>query len=137
MKNQKILRNAFITFSVLLALIPLLTAGARDGARSLGTRPFVPRRPTFITFGAPGAVNGTFPSAINPAGVITGYFNDENFVSHGFVRAQHGTIAAFDVPGAVNGTFPSAINPAGGVIGISSVENFLAHGCLIAQNGNI
>ncbi len=45
---------------------------------------------TFITFDAPGAVNGTNPSGINPAGVITGYFNDVNFVGHGFVRNHNG-----------------------------------------------
>jgi len=31
------------------------------------------REPTFTTFDAPGAVNGTFARAINPASPITGY----------------------------------------------------------------
>jgi len=31
------------------------------------------REPTFTTFDAPGAVNGTFARAINPASAITGY----------------------------------------------------------------
>ena len=119
MKNHRILRNTFISVTMLLALTQSITAAS------------------FITFDAPGAVNGTFPSSINPAGVITGYFTDENFVSHGFMRAQNGPIITFDVPGAVNGTFPEAINSAGVVTGIFGDENFLAHGFIRAQNGAI
>jgi hypothetical protein len=36
-------------------------------------------------FNAPGAL-ATFPSAINPAGAITGPYIDANFVQHGFLR---------------------------------------------------
>jgi hypothetical protein len=41
---------------------------------------------TFTTFDVPGAVLGTVPTAINPAGTITGYYVDASFVSHGFIR---------------------------------------------------
>jgi hypothetical protein len=53
---------------------------------------------SFITFDAPGACSsgsacgflGTSPSAINPAGLITGTYSDANNVSHGFLRIPHG-----------------------------------------------
>jgi hypothetical protein len=38
-------------------------------------------------------------SGINPAGVITGYYTDANFVNHGFLRDRSGAITAFDPPG--------------------------------------
>ena len=34
----------------------------------------------------PGAYGGTFPSSNNTAGVITGYYQDANYVYHGFIR---------------------------------------------------
>jgi hypothetical protein len=54
---------------------------------------------SFTTFDVPGAVNGTFPSSINPAGAITGSYYDVNFVGHGFLRAKNGTLVSFDAPG--------------------------------------
>jgi hypothetical protein len=36
-------------------------------------------------FNAPGAL-ATFPQAIDPAGAITGEYDDANFASHGFLR---------------------------------------------------
>jgi len=119
MKNQTIFRSIFFIVDVLLAFTQLLTAA------------------NFITFDAPGAVNGTYPASISSTGVITGYFNDENFVGHGFVRSADGTITAFDAPGAVVGTFPQSINTAGVVTGIFGDENFVPHGFIRAQNGNI
>ena len=89
---------------------------------------------TFITFDAPGAVNGTNPSGINPAGVITGSFNDVNFVGHGFLRAADGIITTFDVPDAPAGTYPEGISPGGVVIGIFGDANFVAHGFLRARD---
>jgi hypothetical protein len=80
MKNHKTVRNTFVTIGALLLLTQLLTAAS------------------FSTFDAPGAINGTFPSSINTGGVITGYFNDENFASHGFVRAQNGMIVTLMPP---------------------------------------
>jgi hypothetical protein len=92
---------------------------------------------TFITFDAPGAVFGTYPSGINPRGVIVGTFVDENFVGHGFLRARGGSITTFDVPNAVNGTYPSGINTAGVVIGTFADVNFVGHGFVRAIDGSI
>jgi hypothetical protein len=93
---------------------------------------------TFTTFNAPGAVNGTFPSSINPAGAITGSSNDANLVGHGFLRARNGTFTTFDAPGAgtssFQGTFPSSINPEGSITGNYVDANFFGHGFLRASN---
>src|SRR5579862_6481410 len=72
-------------------------------------------KPRIITFDATGAApwGTTQPQAINPAGVITGFYFDENAVAHGFVRGTDGTFTTFDAPGAgsgagsYQGTFPT------------------------------
>jgi hypothetical protein len=78
---------------------------------------------TITTFDAPGAGTqppnqGTYPTAINVEGVITGYFIDANNITHAFLRAPKGTLTAFDAPGAgtqfpPQGTQPFGIKPAG------------------------
>ena len=92
---------------------------------------------TFISFDAPGAVTGTFPSSINPSGAITGYYSDENFVGHGFVRNHNGTFIAFDVPNDVSGTYPSSISSSGAITGQYGDENFVGHGFLRDHNGTV
>jgi hypothetical protein len=119
MKNYRILRNIFISVGVSFTLARLVTAAS------------------FTTFDAPGAVNGTYPSGINPAGVTVGTFYDVNFVGHGFLRDRGGSITTFDVPNAVNGTYPSGINTAGVVIGTFYDVDFVGHGFLRAVNGSI
>ena len=95
---------------------------------------------TFITFDVPGAVNGTFPTSINPAGAITGYSLDVNSVGHGFLRAKNGTITTFDAPGAgTTGSFPGTyavgINPEGTIAGMYTDANNGSHGFLRASDG--
>jgi probable HAF family extracellular repeat protein len=82
-----------------------------------------------------GASQGTFGLAINDTGQITGYYVDPNFLAHGFVRDNHGTIADFDAPGAAGGTFAFAINQEGDITGYSYDVNFLAHGFVRDHNG--
>jgi hypothetical protein len=61
------------------------------------------------------------PTAINPAGAITGYM-----CCGAFLRTPDGTITSFNGPG----TFPNAINPAGAIIGIYYDANGVQHGFL-------
>ena len=93
---------------------------------------------TFITFDFPGAIYGTTPVSMNPAGAITGYYTDPNLpaLSHGFLRASDGTFTTFDVPGAVYGTEPFGINNGGFITG-SYGDNIGSgsHGFLRAPNG--
>jgi hypothetical protein len=93
---------------------------------------------TFITFDAPGAVQGTVPSKISQTGTITGYYNDANFVGHGFLRDRSGTFITFDVPAATGGlTAPTSINPEGAITGSYYDVNFVGHGFVRAKNGTI
>ena len=95
---------------------------------------------TFTVFdaGIPGPYpQGTFPygfSVINPDGAITGYYTDAGNVSHGFLRAKHGTITGFDVPGAGTGagqgTFAVSINPEGAITGYYADSSDVFHGFL-------
>jgi hypothetical protein len=107
-----------------------------------------------------GPSQGTFPTAINSAGAITGYYLDKNNVNHGFLRTSpHGDdepvritgaklpagapITNFDAPGAgtvpnsypLQGTFPTGINPAGAIAGYYVDANGVNHGFLRAPNG--
>lgn len=64
----------------------------------------------------PGNTNGTFPLAINDAGVITGFYVDANFAGHGFVRSPEGGFVTFDAPGSLT-TVPIEVNLAGQIAG--------------------
>ena len=54
---------------------------------------------------------------INSKGEITGWCENTNGTSHGFLRAPDGTFTVFDPPG-YTGTFPTGINSAGTIIGV-------------------
>jgi hypothetical protein len=76
---------------------------------------------TFTTFDMP---NSTFtqPAAINPAGQITGTYQDIASVEHGFLRQKDGTLISFDAPlhyygGPLNHTGATSINAAGQITG--------------------
>ena len=74
----------------------------------------------------------SFPTGINPGGVIVGSFNDGFTINHGFVRTSDGTITTFDVPGAGTGfdqgTAPLGITPGGVIMGLYIDPNYGTHG---------
>jgi hypothetical protein len=117
----------------------LLVCGLQEGAANAAA--------TITTFDAPGAgtgqFQGTFPTAINPARVITGYYLDANFVYHGFLRVPGGTFTSFDAPGAGNqanqspnqGTQAFSINPAVSIAGYYTDTGGTTHCFLRAPNG--
>jgi uncharacterized membrane protein len=84
--------------------------------------------PSFTTFDAPGAGtfdnHGTMALYINSKGVITGIFQDDSGISHGFVRDATGVITDFDFPGS-NNTDVFGINSRGQIIGSGSKGSFL------------
>ena len=88
--KKTILQNVFVSISVLFTLTGLLTAATSDGILDFGDTPLCHSHPTFITFDPPGSTF-TFPTGINPGGVITGSYNDASGMGHGFVRARDGT----------------------------------------------
>jgi hypothetical protein len=78
---------------------------------------------------APANFGGTFAVSINPAGEITGYYNDVNNVIHGFVRDVNGKFKTFDPPGSI-ATYPTSINPSGEITGHYFDANSRSHGFL-------
>ena len=144
MKNRKILRNTFTSVAVLLVLTQSLTAETRSAVSNSSEHPFALRNATFITFDIPDGINGVYCQALSPAGVIAGTYVDENFLFHGFVRAQDGTITGFDVPGGVITQIggrdlftPGAMNPAGAITGTYFDENGVGHAFVRAQDGSM
>jgi hypothetical protein len=103
-------------------------------------------QPAIISFDAPGAdtsvgqANGTFATAINDLGEITGYYVDSGEVTHGFVRSAAGKFKTFEAPGASTGGFgggtvPSAINDLGTVTGYYIDASGVDHGFLLNAQG--
>src|SRR5438128_2286669 len=88
---------------------------------------------TIITLDVPGA-RDTTPRGINPAGAITGFYEDI-IGGHGFLRAPNGALTTFDVPAAVR-TSPRSINPLGAVTGLYYDASFVKHSFLRAADGN-
>jgi hypothetical protein len=100
-----------------------------------------------ITLDAPGAdltpgdYNGTFPSAVNIEGAVTGYYEDSTFVYHGFIRTPKGDYVTFEAPGAdttpnsYNGTVPSSISDLGVVVGSYYDASGASHGFLRGSGG--
>lgn len=75
---------------------------------------------TFTSFDAPGAgtgiAQGTFPVGINSKGVIAGWYFDNSFVSHPFLREPNGMIIEFTPPN-LSQVFIRGINNKGQVLG--------------------
>ena len=130
--SARSLRNIFISVGLFFALARLLAAGTNDAVLNFNEMPRGRSQPTFITFDPPGST-GTFPSGINSAGVITGFYN-VGFFNHGFVRARDGIITTFDGPNAVSDTAPSDINPAGVITG-TYCDTINCHGFLRRPDG--
>jgi uncharacterized membrane protein len=103
------------------------------------------QKTSIITFDAPGADtkpgdnNGTYSSAINASGAITGSYQDTNSAFHGFLRSPEGKFTTFEAPGAdtgaYNGTSPAAINDLGVITGSYTDANSVSHGFLRSPNG--
>jgi hypothetical protein len=92
-----------------------------------------------------GQYQGTWPTAINPARVIVGYYLDTNSVYHGFIRSRDGSFTSIDAPGAGNlanayptqGTQAISINQAGTIVGYYTDSSYFTHCFLLAKNGTI
>jgi hypothetical protein len=106
---------------------------------------------TFTTFEAPDAgtadngadclaadsCQGTYAFAINPFGVIAGFYNDSNNTGHGFVSAPpYTSFTVLNEPdagqGSGQGTFAEDINLGGQVAGSYIDANGVSHGFVTA-----
>jgi len=95
-----------------------------------------------IKFDAPnsgtGADQGTQPTGINIAGVITGDVIDDENGTHGFVGTLAGGFTDFDAPCAnpiVGGTYPTGINDLGVIAGYDIDTNSVSHGFVRTPDG--
>src|SRR4029077_1871450 len=95
-----------------------------------------------------GYIQGTRPLSINTAGTITGYYQDANYVHHGFVRTAAGTLSTIDAPGAgtnpgqvkglaFQGTNAISINASGAITGAWADPNYAVHGFGRSADGTI
>jgi len=100
----------------------------------------------FTSFDAPGAGlganldEGTVAYSINDQGLITGQFEDSNFLYHGFVRYPDGHFVTFEAPGVGStgvGTFGFSINLEGVVEGMYLDGNLTYHGFVREPYGKI
>lgn len=130
------------TVTVGVAVVLLFATGERVHALQQGT---------FVQFDVPGSATevspacsyycGTQPSAVNNAGVIVGYYTDQQVVPHGFLRTPDGKYISFDAPGAGlgaglnEGTVAIAINNSGTVAGQYEDSELVVHGFLRYPNG--
>ncbi len=97
-----------------------------------------------ITYDAPNSGTssdqGTFSTAINLLGIITGYVTDNTNGTHGFVRSPNGRFTEFDAAGAnpvVGCTCPNGINDLGIVAGYAIDTNNVYHGFVRTPDGQI
>ena len=77
----------------------------------------------FSSFDPPGSLQ-TYPSSIDAAGIITGYYEDAASIVHGFVRSRTGEITTFDAPDSTQ-TVPQSINAQGATTGNGSYHAFV------------
>ena len=88
---------------------------------------------TYVQFSIPPF--DTYPTSINAAGTVAGYFGYSFGQKHGFVRNAAGTITKFDVPGSSQ-TWAYSINAAGVITGYYVNDGTLVHGFVRDPAGN-
>lgn len=88
------------------------TAAAAQMQATTATPPF--GKYSFVTISIPNATN-VQPNGVNDSGLVTGYFSDANYNTHGFIW-KNGTATTLDYPGAT-GTFLTGVNNRGVLVG--------------------
>jgi hypothetical protein len=134
-KTSYSLRN-FVVLVFLLFVLLFIT-----GVAALAQEPSTGG---FKIFDVPGAGKqggqGTLALSINASGELTGYYIDDRYVSHGFVRSASGTITEFNVNGAGTkenqGTEPCCINDAGVISGSIIDAGNTFHGFVFNDAGS-
>jgi hypothetical protein len=99
----------------------------------------------FETFDPPGAGTGpfqgtwvSFEAGLTAQGTTTGWYIDETYTYHGYVRTADGKIATFDGPGeGVQFTIAASSNSHGATVGIYLDAGNLFHGFLRTKKGKI
>ncbi|HUH63876.1 MAG TPA: FN3 associated domain-containing protein [Terracidiphilus sp.] len=90
---------------------------------------------------SPGEAEGTYATAINESGAVTGMYSNSLGVLHGFARDRFGTIAKFDAKnsgsGSIEGTLPLSINSSGWITGTIIDSNHVSWGFVRDPSGKI
>jgi hypothetical protein len=97
----------------------------------------------FIAFEAPGAGTGpfqgtwvNFEEGLNAQGTTTGWYIDESYTYHGYMRTAHGRITTFDGPGeGVQFTMALSTDSQDATVGIYLDAGNLFHGFLRTREG--
>jgi hypothetical protein len=99
--SARLLAAAMTSILLLGILAPTAYSGTSDGLLNLSNTPLIGPQPTITTFDAPGAGTGpgqgTLPFAINPAGMVLGYYIDARvmvFCALGTAPSPHSTLRA-------------------------------------------
>lgn len=97
------------------------------------TAPGVAVAAGYAVFAVPQAVAGTYPTARNTNGDVTGLYLDAALAAHGFVRQASGEIVTFDFPGGLPqlNTRPVAISDDGTVSGYYGYSTTTAPGYVV------
>ena len=95
---------------------------------------------TFYSIVISGAT-GTNALGINDSGQVVGYYQDENYVFHGYLRNLAGEFTTLNAPGAgwgrsYTGTYALAINDSGEIAGFYVTEQQVQHGFIRDAAGN-
>src|SRR5438093_10580766 len=143
--SARLLAAAMTSILLLGVLAPAGFSGTSDGFLNFSNTPLIGPQPTITTFDAPAAGTGpgqcTLPFAIDPAGMVLGYYVDAGDARHGFLRTRDGAITTFDAPGAGTGpgqgTNAFSITPAGAIAGRYSDASDVFHGFLRTPEGAI
>jgi hypothetical protein len=102
-----------------------------------------PPPPTFTNIDVPGAggttPQGTFGLGLDANGDVVGYFIDENYNIHGFIRDSGGAITTVDAPGTGAGpgsrTEVTGINSSGEAVGSYSDAQHISHSFIRTSGG--
>jgi uncharacterized membrane protein len=89
---------------------------------------------TIVFFGVPSAIH-TSTRAMSETGRITGFYMDNNYRTHGFVRDADGSLTSFNV--GANGTYPTCINAAGEIAGWYLDAQWVTRAFFRAKDGTI
>jgi hypothetical protein len=121
-------------------------SGGHDGTFVTFDGPNVPSSIPDDPFSPPGTwlntdAPGTYATAIDGMGAVTGYYVDANYLAHGFVRAPDGAFTSFEVPNAGTGngqgTFSTNMNLQGMIAGYYVDAAYGSHAFVLTLDGHI
>jgi hypothetical protein len=87
---------------------------------------------TYTLVTVPGTIE-TYPTGLNDAGTMVGFWDATGYVTHGFTFAG-GKVTSFDPPGSIS-TYPTGINKKGDIVGSYADTDGNYHGFILSAAG--